>query len=72
MEIGRRMDAWIAPPGRALRPAVCRRRLIGGGALGDCYLLMLATYSAIPEKRQILEQRADTVVRPYTIICEIQ
>ena len=35
-------------------------------------LLMLAKYSAIPEKRRAMEERADTGVRPYTIICETQ
>ena len=35
---------------------------------------MLAKYSAIPEKLQALEKRADAGVRPYIIglICEIQ
>ena len=35
-------------------------------------LVMLARYSAIPEKRRAVEDRADAEVRPYRIICEIQ
>ena len=33
---------------------------------------MLAIHSAIREKHPALHERADTGVRPYTMICEIQ